>query len=79
MSQEIHAAISDEYLSLAQPASVPVFTTDTLTVEFHKTVRAEFLDGESKALRTRVFSGNDAYCIQLLRFAFEPKCWKQLD
>ena len=53
--------------------------TDTLTVEFYKTVRAEFLDGESKALRTRVFSGNDAYCVQLLRFAFEPKCWKQLD
>ena len=53
--------------------------TDTTTVVFNNTVHVEFLDGETKLLHSRVFSGQEAYCVQLLRLAFDPLCWEQLD
>ena len=53
--------------------------TDTTTVVFNNTVHVEFLDGETKSLHSRVFSGQEAYCVQLLRLAFDPSCWQQLD
>ena len=67
----------EQHVRLAPPDGDGV--TDTTTVVFNRTVRAEFLDGESKMLHSRVFAGQQAYCVQLLRLAFEPRCWRQLD
>lgn len=67
----------EQHVRLAPPDGDGV--TDTTTVVFNRTVRAEFLDGESKMLHSRVFAGPQAYCVQLLRLAFEPRCWRQLD
>lgn len=42
-------------------------------------VRIEYLPGGSRAPVSEVLSGSDAYCVQLLRAAFAPECWEQLD
>jgi hypothetical protein len=41
-------------------------------------ISIEYLD-ESRRLKTAELRGDDAYCVQLLRLAFEPACWKALD
>ena len=53
--------------------------TDTRTLLLNRTVRVEYLDATSRTLVASEFSGERAYCIQLLRQAFEPRCWEQLD
>jgi hypothetical protein len=47
--------------------------------EFNQTVKAEYLPGGSRTPVTEVFNGTDAYCIQMLRAAFDEDCWKALD
>ena len=41
-------------------------------------ISIEYLD-ESRRLKTAELRGDDAYCVQMLRLAFEPACWKALD
>ena len=53
--------------------------TQTRTLVLNETVRVEYLDGQSKALGTGVLRQEEAFCVQLLRQAFEPACWKALD
>lgn len=53
--------------------------TDTRTFVFNTTVRVEYLDGATRAMVTSELAGEEAYCIQLLRAAFEERCWTQLD
>jgi hypothetical protein len=53
--------------------------TQTRTLVLNETVRVEYLDGQSKALGTGVLQREEAFCVQLLRQAFEPACWKALD
>ena len=51
--------------------------TQTRTLVLNQTVRVEYLDGQSQVARQRVSSRQDeAFCVQLLRLAFEPACWK---
>ena len=52
---------------------------DTRTFLLNSSVEAEYMDGDSRQLRTRVFEGEAAFCVQLLRHAFEPACWAALD
>ena len=53
--------------------------TQTRTLVLNETVRVEYLDGQSKALGTGVLQRDEAFCVQLLRQAFEPTCWNALD
>ncbi len=53
--------------------------TQTRTLVLNETVRVEYLDGQSKALGTGVLEREEAFCVQLLRQAFEPACWRALD
>ncbi len=53
--------------------------TDTRTFVFNRSVQVEYLDGESRVFQSRRLEGMDAYCVQLLRAAFEPRCWDNLD
>jgi hypothetical protein len=53
--------------------------TQTRTLVLNETVRVEYLDGQSKALGTGVLRKDEAFCVQLLRQAFEPTCWNALD
>ena len=53
--------------------------TRTRTLVLNESVWVEFLDGESKSLGSEGLSGDAAFCVQLLRQAFEPSCWAALD
>ena len=53
--------------------------TSTRTVVFNETVMVEYLDGQTKSLRTGPLALEEAFCVQLLRHAFEPACWTALD
>ena len=53
--------------------------TQTRTHVLNETVRVEYLDGQSKGLGSDLLTQEEAYCVQLLRLAFEPTCWKALD
>ena len=53
--------------------------TDTRTFLFNRTVRVEYLDGATRSMVTTELHGEMAYCVQLLRAAFEDRCWLQLD
>ena len=53
--------------------------TQTRTVVLNETVWVEYLDGETKSLGSEALEGEDAFCVQLLRQAFEPSCWRALD
>lgn len=51
----------------------------TRTFQFQKTVLVEFLDGASRRMQTMQLAGQEAYCVQLLREAYEPACWTNLE
>ena len=53
--------------------------TQTRTHVLNETVRVEYLDGQSKGLGSGLLREEEAFCVQLLRLAFEPACWKALD
>jgi len=53
--------------------------TQTRTLVLNETVRVEYLDGETKSLGSEVLAASEAFCVQLLRQAFEPACWAALD
>jgi hypothetical protein len=42
-------------------------------------VRTEYMDGRTRRLVTEAFDGPSAFCLQLLRLAFEPDCWRYID
>ena len=52
---------------------------DTFTLTFNTTISVEFLDGATKQLRIEEFTGERAFCVQLLRASYEPLCWQKLD
>jgi len=51
----------------------------TATYTFNKTIYTEYLDGATRTMATRALRGEAAWCVQLLRDAFEPACWAKLD
>ena len=53
--------------------------TQTRTLLFNETVAVEYLDGQTKSLHSGTLVKEDAFCVQMLRRAFEPACWKALD
>jgi hypothetical protein len=53
--------------------------TQTRTLVLNKTLSVEYLDGQSKSLRAESLTMEEAFCVQLLRRAFEPACWQALD
>ncbi len=53
--------------------------TQTRTLLFNETVAVEYLDGQTKSLHSGTLAKEEAFCVQMLRRAFEPACWKALD
>ena len=53
--------------------------TSTRTLVFNQSIEVEYLDGLTKNLVQKRMEGSDAFCVQLLRLAFEPACWAALD
>jgi hypothetical protein len=65
------------HVRVAPPDSDGV--TSTRTMVLNKTVMVEYLDGKTKQLHSEVLSMDAAFCVQLLRHAFEPACWRGLE
>jgi len=53
--------------------------TQTRTLLLNETVSVEYLDGQTKSLHSGTLVQDEAFCVQMLRRAFEPACWKALD
>lgn len=53
--------------------------TQTRTLVLNETVKVELLDGETKSLGSEALKGDEAFCVQLLRYAFKPSCCNALD
>ena len=51
---------------------------NTRTFIFNQTVRITYVD-EGRAVHTTVLHDEDAFCVQLLRAAYEQSCWDKLD
>ena len=48
-------------------------------IHFNDTINVEYLKGGSRRMTTEVMHGQAAYCVQLLRLAFDPSCWREID
>ena len=46
---------------------------------FNDTINVEYLQGGARHMATEVMEGPASYCVQLLRLAFEPACWRDID
>lgn len=57
----------------------PANSLNTRKLRFNRTVRASYMDGRTRKQEERVFTGDDAHCISLLRVSFAPSCWANLD
>ena len=42
-------------------------------------VNVEYLRGGTRRMTTEIFNGTSAYCIQLLRLAFDSTCWAEIE
>lgn len=48
-------------------------------LHLNRSIDVEFLTPGSRTISTKTFTGNDAYCVQTLRWAVSPSCWQSLD
>jgi|TARA_B100001540_G_scaffold292497_1_gene290864 hypothetical protein len=48
-------------------------------LRLHSAINAEYQPGATRGLATAVLDGSAAYCVQMLRLAFDEDCWKQID
>lgn len=51
----------------------------TRTLKFNTSIHTEYVDGKTRGIKREIVHGADAYCVQLLRLAFVPACWMNLD
>jgi len=58
--------------------STPSDTFITRTIAMNDTVKIEYMT-VSKTLKSEIVSGEDAFCVNLLRVAYESACWTRLD
>lgn len=71
------ATIPEQHVRVSPPDGDGL--TDTKTFLFNRTIKIEYLDGRTRRMETRELSETNAYCVQLLRSAFESSCWESLD
>ena len=50
-----------------------------VTIHFNDTINVEYLKGGARRITTGVMDGPAAYCVQILRLAFDPACWSESD
>ena len=47
--------------------------------QFNDIINVEYLEGGTRKISTELLSGEDAFCVQLLRVAFDAQCWDEID
>jgi hypothetical protein len=45
----------------------------------NNTIHVEYYDPLNKEIQRKLFRGQDSYCVQIARVAFDDSCWKNLD
>ena len=58
--------------------SSPIDAFNSRTIVMNDTLHIEYMT-EYKTLKSEIVSGQYAFCINLLRVAYEASCWKKLD
>ena len=58
--------------------SIPTDTFGSRTLVFNDSIWVEYLTYD-KRVTTERFTGEEAFCVSLLRVAFENECWAKLD
>lgn len=48
-------------------------------MDMKNVVRVEYLQGGARRMSVDTFNDTSAYCVQLLRVAFDSSCWKEID
>lgn len=66
-----------QHVRVATPGGDALVNTQTFL--FNTSIRVEYLDGATRAMVTTDLFGDAAYCVQLLRLAFEPMCWQKIE
>ena len=72
---EEHAPGDQKLIRLQDPSENAANTL----MKFNKSVTVEFINPGSRAVLTETLSGQDAYCVQMLRASVSPACWSELD
>ena len=70
--------LTSEYVS----TSKQVFQDPTkrlAELEMRDVINVEYLRGGARRMTTEVVNGTAAYCVQLLRVAFDTSCWSEVD
>jgi hypothetical protein len=51
----------------------------SITMHFNDTINVQYLRGGTRVMESETMSGSSAYCVQLLRRAFDGQCWREID
>ena len=76
LDSEQQARVSQVYVRVAPPDGDGILGTRTVT--FNDSVVVEYLNDDKKLVREQL-TADDAFCVQLLRSAFDDACWHALD
>lgn len=57
----------------------PRLDTKGVPVQLHPHITVEYYDAATRKVFTDNFAGTNAYCVQMLRAAFEDACWANID
>ena len=76
LDSEEQARASQVYVRVSPPDGDGILGTRTVT--FNDTVVVEFLNDEKQLVREKL-TGDNAFCVQLLRRSFDASCWHALD
>ena len=57
----------------------PVDEKSHAHLKLNSTVRVEYMEGGTRRMQTEMMHNSSAYCVQLLRLAFDATCWNEID
>ena len=75
VAPKIVSAADETYVRVSVP---PNAMFDSATTTMNSTINIEYMD-DAKRMQSAVLKGSDAFCVQLLRRAYDQVCWKQLE
>ena len=75
VAPKIVTAADEKYVRVSVP---PDALFESATTTMNASINVEYMD-DNKRMQSAVFKGNNAFCVQLLRRAYDHTCWKQLD
>lgn len=75
IAPKIVAMADEQYVRVSVP---PDSLFEAATTTMNASISVEYMS-DTKQMKSAVFKGKQAFCVQLLRRAYEQSCWDQLD